>query len=220
MAEVIERDATVAPVKRDTPPAPKPHRLLDQVRDRIRVLHYSRSTEATYTYWIKFYIHFHGLRHPKDMGAAGSHQRGFRRPARDQPRQHLAAAAHPSLEFNHRRRHVACVQLGAQRRCTQPAQPEIEGKVGNCCMGAAGHERAQHQRPLCESQRIGLQSRVGLLLRPYGAGANAWTGRAPAYCPHAGRTQVSPQPASLELTDQPVEFKHYFPRLPKLRSAK
>ena len=70
MAEVIERDATVAPVKRDTPPAPKPHRLLDQVRDRIRVLHYSRSTEATYTYWIKFYIHFHGLRHPKDMGAA------------------------------------------------------------------------------------------------------------------------------------------------------
>lgn len=70
MAEVIERDATVAPVKRDTPPAPKPPRLLDQVRDRICVLHYSRSTEATYTYWIKFYIHFHGLRHPKDMGAA------------------------------------------------------------------------------------------------------------------------------------------------------
>ena len=40
-------------------PAAKPPKLLDQVRDRIRVLHYSRSTEATYTYWIKFYIHFH-----------------------------------------------------------------------------------------------------------------------------------------------------------------
>ena len=70
MADVIERDATLAPVKRDTPPAAKPPKLLDQVRDRIRVLHYSRSTESTYLYWIKFYIHFHGLRHPKDMGAA------------------------------------------------------------------------------------------------------------------------------------------------------
>jgi len=70
MTEVIERDATLSPVKRDTPPAAKPPKLLDQVRDRIRVLHYSRSTESTYLYWIKFYIHFHGLRHPKDMGAA------------------------------------------------------------------------------------------------------------------------------------------------------
>ena len=69
MTEVLERDATRAPVKRDTPDAPKAPRLLDQVRDRIRVLHYSRSTEATYTYWIKFYIHFHNLRHPRDMGA-------------------------------------------------------------------------------------------------------------------------------------------------------
>jgi integron integrase len=70
MTEVIERNATVAPVKRDTPAAPQPPKLLDQVRSRICVLHYSRSTEKTYLYWIKFYIHFHGLRHPKDMGAA------------------------------------------------------------------------------------------------------------------------------------------------------
>lgn len=69
MTEVIERDATAAPVKRDIE-APPPPKLLDQVRARIRVLHYSRSTEATYLYWIKFYIHFHGLRHPRDMGAA------------------------------------------------------------------------------------------------------------------------------------------------------
>ena len=70
MTEVIERDATRAPVKSDTPPEPKAPRLLDQVRERIRVLHYSRSTEATYLHWIKAYIHFHGLRHPREMGAA------------------------------------------------------------------------------------------------------------------------------------------------------
>jgi len=70
MTEVIERDATVAPVKRDMPAPTKPPKLLDQVRERICVLHYSRSTEKTYLHWIKFYIHFHGLRHPRDMGAA------------------------------------------------------------------------------------------------------------------------------------------------------
>jgi integron integrase len=51
-----------------TPP-PAPGRLLDQVRDRIRYLHYSRRTEEAYVYWIKAYIHFHGLRHPQQMGA-------------------------------------------------------------------------------------------------------------------------------------------------------
>ena len=47
-------------------PAPK---LLDQVRDRLRVKHYSIRTEHAYVDWIKRYIFFHGKRHPKDMGA-------------------------------------------------------------------------------------------------------------------------------------------------------
>jgi len=47
-------------------PSPK---LLDQVRDKLRVKHYSIRTEQTYADWIKRYILFHGKRHPKDMGA-------------------------------------------------------------------------------------------------------------------------------------------------------
>ena len=43
-------------------------KLLDQVRDRIRVKHYSLRTEQTYLSWIKRFIYFHGKRHPKDMG--------------------------------------------------------------------------------------------------------------------------------------------------------
>lgn len=73
MTEVIERNATCAPIKSDTPPPPEVTRqpkLLDQVRDRLRVKHYSLSTEKTYLYWIRFYIRFSGLRHPRDMGAA------------------------------------------------------------------------------------------------------------------------------------------------------
>lgn len=43
-------------------------RLLDQVRSVIRLLHYSVKTEKSYIYWIRFYIRFHKLRHPKEMG--------------------------------------------------------------------------------------------------------------------------------------------------------
>jgi integron integrase len=50
----------------DIPPA-KP-KLLDQVRHRLQVKHYSPRTEESYINWIKRYILFHGKKHPKDMG--------------------------------------------------------------------------------------------------------------------------------------------------------
>lgn len=49
------------------PPLTAP-RLLDPLRERIRYLHYSRSTEDIYVYWCRSFIRFHGLRHPRDMG--------------------------------------------------------------------------------------------------------------------------------------------------------
>lgn len=45
-------------------------RLLDQVRNAIYVRHYSMKTEKAYTYWIKYFIRFHKLRHPRDMAGA------------------------------------------------------------------------------------------------------------------------------------------------------
>ena len=48
----------------------RPKRLLDQVRDAIRLKHYSMRTEQSYVTWIKRYIFFHNKRHPKGMGAA------------------------------------------------------------------------------------------------------------------------------------------------------
>ena len=47
-----------------------PPKLLDQVRDRIRVKHYSIRTETQYVQWIKRFILFHRKRHPIEMGAA------------------------------------------------------------------------------------------------------------------------------------------------------
>ncbi|MCV2422688.1 integron integrase [Paucibacter sp. DJ2R-2] len=48
----------------------RPVKLLDQLRERIRLLHYSRSTEQAYVHWCRAFIRFHGLRHPRDMGGA------------------------------------------------------------------------------------------------------------------------------------------------------
>lgn len=42
-------------------------KLLDQLREALRSRHYSRRTEATYCQWVKRFIFFHQLRHPKDM---------------------------------------------------------------------------------------------------------------------------------------------------------
>lgn len=45
-------------------------RLLDQVRQQIRVRNYSIRTEAVYAEWVKRYIRFHHYRHPLEMGGA------------------------------------------------------------------------------------------------------------------------------------------------------
>jgi hypothetical protein len=46
---------------------PPPRKLLDQVRDAIRLKHYSYSTEKTYVLWIRRFILFHNKRHPAEM---------------------------------------------------------------------------------------------------------------------------------------------------------
>ena len=53
----------------------KPHalvghkpKLLDQVREAIRMRHYSVRTEEAYVGWIKRFLVFHGKRHPLEMG--------------------------------------------------------------------------------------------------------------------------------------------------------
>ena len=50
----------------NTPNAPK--KLLDQVRDRIRVKKYSIRTETQYVQWVKRFILFHNKKHPTLMG--------------------------------------------------------------------------------------------------------------------------------------------------------
>lgn len=58
--------------KRNSPEAAMPtppRKLLDQVRDHLRLKHYARRTEDAYVDWIRRYILFHDKRHPADMDA-------------------------------------------------------------------------------------------------------------------------------------------------------
>src|SRR5262245_16482392 len=45
-------------------------RLVERLREEIRSRHYSLQTEKAYWYWIRYFVLFHGKRHPADMGAA------------------------------------------------------------------------------------------------------------------------------------------------------
>ncbi len=46
----------------------RPPKLMDRVRATMRVKRYSPRTEKTYCYWIRYFIRFHGVRHPAGMG--------------------------------------------------------------------------------------------------------------------------------------------------------
>ncbi|MBW4484606.1 MAG: phage integrase N-terminal SAM-like domain-containing protein [Tildeniella torsiva UHER 1998/13D] len=45
-------------------------KLFDQVRQVLRVRHYSYETEKSYIHWIKRFIAFHQMKSPREMGAA------------------------------------------------------------------------------------------------------------------------------------------------------
>jgi hypothetical protein len=50
------------PAKNERPP-----KLLDQLKEALRALHYSPRTESTYCQWVKRFIFFHNVRHPAEM---------------------------------------------------------------------------------------------------------------------------------------------------------
>lgn len=51
------------PIKQGSP------KFIDQFRTYLRLQGMAYSTEKTYIYWVKQYIYWHKMKHPKDMGA-------------------------------------------------------------------------------------------------------------------------------------------------------
>lgn len=46
-----------------------PSRLLDELRDLLRMRRYSPRTVTAYASWVRRYVRFHGLRHPRELDA-------------------------------------------------------------------------------------------------------------------------------------------------------
>ena len=51
-------------------------KVLDPLRERIRLLHYSIRMEDVHVHWVRAFIRFHSLRHPANIGG-GIHCAGF-----------------------------------------------------------------------------------------------------------------------------------------------
>ena len=67
-SQILNALTVSGPMITGTPPPLRSTRLLDQLRERLRYAHYSLSTERSYVYWVRGFIRFHGLRHPREMG--------------------------------------------------------------------------------------------------------------------------------------------------------
>lgn len=64
---------TAAPRPQGFAPPAKP-KLLDQLRQTVRAMHYSLKTEKAYVHWARRYILFHNKRHPAEMREAEVNQ--------------------------------------------------------------------------------------------------------------------------------------------------
>jgi integron integrase len=49
---------------------PRPAGLIQRYREELQARHYARRTVATYEQWLRRFLHFHHLRHPREMGSA------------------------------------------------------------------------------------------------------------------------------------------------------
>ena len=88
---------------------PEAPRLLNQVRDKIRLKHYSIRTEQAYTDWIRRFILYHEKRHPAEMGAVEV----------EQFLTHLAVTGKFPLRRRIRRRALCCfcIEMCWKWRC-------------------------------------------------------------------------------------------------------
>ena len=99
MKSSSDRAAPTASAGPGGAPAPK---LLDRLRDHLRMRHYSIRTETAYVDWARRFILFHGKRHPQEMGAAEveaflTHLAVQRQVSTDKPFNRLKASIAPLI---------------------------------------------------------------------------------------------------------------------------
>ena len=141
---------------------PAPPRLLDRLRDAIRVRHYSIRTEQAYVDWARRFILFHGKRHPQDLGAAEVRRFLTHLAVERDVAPSTQNQAKSALLFLYRE--VLGVELpwldeivGAKRRARLPVVltprevrallAELNGTMGLVAVAALRHRHAPDRRP-------------------------------------------------------------------------
>jgi integron integrase len=67
---VLDNTLNYGVIQQDVMSEPQPPRLLDQVRQTLRLKHFSPKTEKSYIHYIREFILFHNKQHPREMGEA------------------------------------------------------------------------------------------------------------------------------------------------------
>jgi hypothetical protein len=129
--------------------APK---LLEQVRQAVRLRHCSPRTEESYVAWIRRNVRFHALRHPRELGAAAvtrflaSLAEAGRLSASSQT-QALSALLFLHKEVLHARSSRSCRSRVRSSRCG--CRSSWTGTRSGCCWRvswATGDRRLAHVR--------------------------------------------------------------------------
>ncbi len=62
--------ATPEPPPGPPPVGVRPPGLIQRYREELQARHYARRTVKTYEQWLRRFLRFHQLRHPREMGSA------------------------------------------------------------------------------------------------------------------------------------------------------
>lgn len=96
-------------------------KLLDQMKDAIRLKHYSMRTEECYIYWVKKYIFFHNKKHPAEMGAEEVSRFLTHLAVHDKVASSTQNQAFSAILFLYR--HVLKLELGLLQNVTRAKKP-------------------------------------------------------------------------------------------------
>ena len=61
--------ATPEPPSGPPPVGARPPGLIQRYREELQARHYARRTVKTYEQWLRRFLRFHQLRHPREMGS-------------------------------------------------------------------------------------------------------------------------------------------------------
>ena len=66
---VAEGNSVENPLPTAMASADKPPGLIQRYRELLQTRHYARRTVKTYEQWLRRFLRFHHLRHPREMGS-------------------------------------------------------------------------------------------------------------------------------------------------------